>query len=435
MAANLWSWEDIELIRKHPEILGLLAGKDKLTSLHGDWMTYLLDANEERTLQAHRGSFKTTAVIEIGVIWYLMFHPDARIGILCKSYTAAAERVRNISNIMMMPEIYSLLAFAWGEKWKFTVRREGKLELSVKKSKTKEVSVTALGVDSGVTGSHFTLVIGDDVVDLKDRVSEAEREKTKYVLQEYRANILDPGCYMQHIGTPWHKHDAWEILPNPKRYSILHTGLVDKDREKEIRGKTTPILFAINYLLTFEREDDMLFQNPRIGKWHETNSQVTAHVDAAFDGDNYCALTIMGRMPDGKLNAVGFVYEGNIKDWFSELAKKMIQYGAFNVHIEDNADKGYSADIFKLNDIVKENHIWVDLYHESMKKEVKIATYAAEVWKDIEWAADTMPEYLEQCTDWRPKMEPDDAPDSLASLCREANFTATKNFSTAMWSW
>ena len=435
MAANLWSWNDIELIRRNPEILGLLAGKDKLTPLHGEWMLYLLDSPEERALQAHRGSYKTTAVVEIGAIWYLMFHPNARIGIVCKSYTAAAERVRNISNIMMLPEISSLLEFAWGDKWKFTTRREGKLEVSVKKTKTKEPSIMAFGIESAVTGYHVDVALFDDVVDLKDRVSVAEREKTKYVLQEFRANIIDPGGLLAHIGTPWDKHDAWEILPTPKKYPVSITNLLSKEEEAEKQKKTTPLLYAINYKLEFENEDDMLFRDPRMGKWHDDLTRVTAHVDAAFDGDNYCALTIMGVMPDGKLNAVGFVFEGNIKVWFDKLAEKVVRYGAKTIHMEDNADKGYSTDILKTNDIVKDNHIWIESYHESMQKDVKIATYAAEVWQDIEWSVDSMPEYLEQCTDWRPKMEPDDAPDSLASLCREANFTSTRKYNSAIWSW
>lgn len=431
-----YTWDHVKKIRQQPHLLGLLAGKDKLTKLHSDWMLQLLDATEEQVLQAHRGSFKTTSISEIGTIWYLMFHPNARIAIIRKSYTAAAAIVRNIANMMMMPEIKELLTFVWGDEWKFTVRREGLLDLSVKKTRTKEVSVTALGIDSGITGSHFDFAISDDACDLKDRISEAEREKTKLVIQEFRANIMDPGKFMVHIGTPWHKNDMFSILPPAKKYPVSMTGLLSEEEENNIKGKTTPVLYAINYKLEFENEDDMMFRDPYMGKWHHGElSLVRGHVDAAFDGDHYCALTILGKQKNGKLNAVGFTYPGNIKEWLGIIAKRLAQYGCNKIYIELNADKGYSADILRIHPIVKENHIWVDDYQETMNKHVKIATYAGEVWKDIEWAAETDAEYLEQCVDYREKMEPDDAPDSLSSLVRQGGFSATKSWNSNIWNW
>jgi len=434
---NVYNWEHVKRIRMQPHLLGLLAGKDLLTPMHSKWMRYLLDSTEERVLQAHRGAFKTTAISEIGVIWYLMFHPNARVAIIRKTYTDAAAIVRTIANLMMTPEIYDLLTFAWGEPWHFTIRREGKLELSVKKTQTKEVSVTALGIDSGITGQHYDWAVSDDACDLKDRISESEREKTKLVIQEFRSNIMDRGKHMVHIGTPWDRHDMFSILPPALKFPLGTTGLITPEQEALIRSRTTPILFAVNYKLEFENESDMLFRDPYMGKWHSDDlTNIRAHVDAAFDGEHFCALTIMGRRKsDGKLNAVGFAYPGNVKEWLGFIAQKIAHYGGTRLCMEENADKGYTADILKTNPIVKQNHIWIDTYHESMQKELKIATYLHEVWKDIEWAMETDPEYLEQCIDWRPKMEPDDAPDSAASLIREANFSATKTWNSGLWRW
>lgn len=436
MAKNPYTWDDIRLIRQYPHLLGHLAGKDLLTEMHSDWMLYLLDAPRERSLKAHRGSFKTTALSEIGIIWYLMFHPDARVVIVRKGYRAAADIVRNIGNIMVMPEIAKLLELAWGQPWTFTTRRDGRLDLSVKKSKTKETSVMAMGIDSGITGAHFDFGITDDVIDLNDRISESEREKTKFVLQEYRANIMDRGKFMVHIGTPWHKNDAWTILPPALEYPIARTSLITPEQEADIRTKTTPVLFAINYDLRFENEGDMLFRDPRIGTWQADKvTHVRAHVDAAFEGDHYCALTIMGNLPGGKLNAVGWVFPGNIKDWFGEIAKKVVQYSCYSLCMEDNADKGFSVDILRRDPLIASSHVWLDTYHELMNKHVKISTYGPEVWHDIEWAAETDPRYLEQIIDYREKMEPDDAPDSMGSLIREGGFSKTKGISSALWRW
>lgn len=430
-----YTWDDVRKIRKYPHLLGHLCGKTNLTPLHSKWMLYLLDSKVERVLMAHRGSYKTTCISEVGVIWYLMFHPDATIVVIRKSYTDAASIVRNIANMMMIPEVYDLLAFVWGQKWKFTVRREGKIELSVKKSHTKELSVEAMGVDSNITGQHFTFGISDDVVTLKDRISEAEREKTKFIIQEYRTNILNPGCHMVHIGTPWHKKDLFSILPPAVKFPYDATNLLSAEEINLKKTQTTPALFAINYKLEYEDDEQMPFSDPYIGKWHSDKVQmVRAQLDAAFDGEHYCALTIMGKLPDKKYNAVGFVFAGNVRDWIPNVARILAKYNCNKLYIEDNADREYTALAMKKHPTIQQNHIWIESYHEKMNKDTKIATYLGEIWKDIEWAEETEDEYLEMCVDWRPGMEPDDPPDSASSLIREANFSYTRAYN-AIWTW
>jgi hypothetical protein len=167
--------------------LGNLAGKDKLTKLHSQWIHYIWGkdgATEVRALMGHRGSFKTTSITECGVIWYLMQNPNARIAIVRKTLTEASEILRNISNICMLDNVHDLLSFVWGEDWTFTTRKAGKIEFSVKKTKTKEGSLTAFGLDSSMTGSHFTDIIGDDCEALIDRISSAVREKTKMIMTQ-----------------------------------------------------------------------------------------------------------------------------------------------------------------------------------------------------------------------------------------------------------
>jgi len=430
-----YSWDDIATIREHPHILGLLGGKTLLTEMHSDWIRYIWDTNQDRALKAHRGSYKSTSIIECGVPWHLMWNPNDRIAIVRKTYTAAAEVVRSISNLMENPLVRPVFEKAWGSKWKFTTKREGKLNLSVKETSTPQLSIEALGLDSNITGKHYDRVICDDFIDLNDRISEAEREKTKLLIQEIRANIIDRDKPTSFIGTPWHKHDAWTILPPALEYPIDKAHLVTQEQIARIKSTTTPILYACNYELRFEAEDDLIFKNPHKGTWHyDEVKDVKAHVDAAFKGDHWNALTIMGRMPNGRLNAVGFAFHGNIKEWLPFICQKLIQYGAKSLYVEDNADRGYSADIISQNPNVKRDGIWVESYFEKMHKEVKIQTYGYEVWPIIEWANDTDPEYMEQVCDWRVKQEPDDAPDSMASLIREAGFSTVSDWSkSAIW--
>lgn len=432
-----YSWGHIERIREQPHLIGHLAGKDKLTSMHSDWIRYIWDTNKDRALQGHRGSYKSTAIIECGVPWYLMWNPSDRVAIVRKTYTAASEVVRSISNLMEHPMVRPVFEKVWGTKWKFTTKRDGKLVLSVKTTSTPQGSIEALGLDSNITGKHYDRVILDDFIDLNDRISEAEREKTKLLVQEIRANIIDRGKPTSFIGTPWERRDAWTILPPALKYPIGRTGLISEAEEAKIRESTTPILFACNYELRFEAEDDLIFRNPRMGKWHyEEVTEVKAHVDAAFKGEHWNALTIMGKLPDGRINAVGFAYHGNAKDWINFVTMKLLQYGVKQFYMEENADKGYTADVIKARPDVIQNGIWVDTYHEAMNKHVKIATYLYEAWPKIEWAHETDPNYMEMVCDYREKAEPDDAPDSAASLIREGAYSATRDFvNSPIWDW
>ncbi len=427
---NIYNWNHIRKIREQPHLLGLLAGKSLLTPMHSEWIKYMWCGNEDRALLGHRGSYKTTAVSEIGTIFWLLFNPNDRVAILRKNYTASAEVIRNIANIMEMDTIRPLLELAWGEKWKFTIKRDGKLEISAKKNKTKESSVTALGIDSGITGLHFDKILGDDVVDLDDRLSEAERNHTIIVVQEIRANVIDRGKYTSWIGTPWHPHDAWSKLPLPKRYPVSQTGLITPEQMEDIKTKTTSVLYSCNYDLEFKNTSDMPFADPRMGVWHgDKLKNIKAHIDAAFKGSHYCALTIMGENPENnKLNAVGFVYAGNMKDWMATIVQKIEYYGAKELFSEENADKGYSADIIGLHPRMRDLGVWISTYHELERKNVKIINYLGEAWKNIEWADETDPNYLEQIVDWVAEEEPDDAPDSAASLIREGQFSTTNAF-------
>ena len=405
--------ELIQTIYDHPHVLGNLAGKDKLTELHSEWIKYIWDSEKHRSLQAHRGSYKSTAVGAVGVVYWLLFHPDDRIAIVRKTFTDAADTVATIAKIIADPKIREIFKMLHGEYPEFTVRRKEKIEFSFKKTKTNEGSVEAFGLDAAFTGRHFDRILLDDVITLKDRQSRAERIRTKDIIREVQTNIIDPGKPVSFIGTPWHSEDAWEICPKPKKYSILDCSILTEDEIAEKKKLTTPSLFAANYLLEHVPDDGALFSNPVWENWQTHGiERVYAHVDAAYDGDHYCALTIMARRWDGKLQAVGFSYPGNIKTWGPSAVDLMRRYKVKKLYNETNPDKGFTADMFRaLGMLVKE-------YDENMNKHAKIATYLFEAWPDLVWDEQTDGDYMSMVTDYMEGQTPDDGPDSAASLVR-----------------
>ncbi len=416
--------EHLEAIAAQPHLLGKIVGKDKLTDLHSEWIKYIWCSDESTALQAHRGSYKTTAVAEIGTIVWLLFHPDDRIAIVRKSFTDAAEVTQTISIMMRMPAVRELFKLAHGFFPKATVDREGKLLFNFKKTVTPEPSVSAHGLDYGLTGKHYDRILLDDFVTLRDRTSKAEREKSKEVLREIMTNIIDPGQPVSFIGTPWHKNDAWTLTPEPQKYDVWAAQLLTQEEIEKKQKTTTPVLFAANYLLEHQSDDMAIFKDPIYSFWDHNYRRNYAHIDSAYDGDHYCALTIQGKLPDGRRQAIGFVSPGNVKQWLDFIEAQYKKYNCIKIFGETNADKGYT------NDELKKRGLNVMGYAEHENKHIKISTHGFQHWYNTVWANDTDPEYMEQMLDYREGQEPDDAPDSFASLNREA-FNASSQKSMA----
>jgi len=171
--------------------------------------------------------------------------------------------------------------------------------------------------------------------------------------------------------------------------------------------------------LKFTNDKNMPFQEPRYSDWDWHVQKVVGQLDTAFDGDHYCALTFMAQRGP-VIQAVGFTYQGNVRDWYSEIAELTRRYRVDRLWVEDNADKGGTSAALSAMGVK------VRPYHEDMNKGVKISQELYRAWPMIEWASEmkeieSQMEYMSQIVDWKLGSEPDDAPDSAASLVRKEN--------------
>ncbi|MCL2093016.1 MAG: hypothetical protein FWH12_02370 [Treponema sp.] len=415
----------IMMVAKQPHLLGHIIGKDKLTPVHSDWIRYIWDTNQQRALMAYRGSYKTTAICTIGTIRWMLFNPDDRIAIFRKNVGHSADVVNTVAQAMQYTEVAEIFKYRFGEYPNAKIQRNGALQYTFKKTITPEPNVIALGVSSGdITGKHFDKIIIDDFATIRDRVSRAERQHTKLSLMEIQTNIIDPKKGVGYIGTPWHRDDAWKYVNSlcpVAKYPISRYGsIVGEDEVKNKKATTTPALYAANYELDLISDESLLFQDPVYSKgWDYTNRSV-AQLDTAYDGNHFCALTIAsaikGEGENTVYQVVGFTYPGNIRDWYDTIVSMCKKYRVTALHEESNADKGMSA-----NDLTKKG-LNVISYSERQSKHYKISTHLYKVWRNIEWAPETDDEYMAQIIDYQEGSTPDDAPDSAASLFREAFF-------------
>lgn len=438
----------IALLLDKPHLMGHLAGKTKLTDLHSKWMKHVWGqpSGIHTSLMAHRGSYKTTCLTEIGILWWLLFHPSDRIALLRATWKTSVETLKAIAALAELEPIREVFHIIHGAEPKLLTNKEGRIVFNFKKNVTKEGSVDAYGIDSVPTGSHYDRILCDDIVVLEDRTSRAKREMTKISTMEILSNIIDRGKSVHFVGTPWHPDDAWEmvnndgqkIVPPPMMCTCYETGLISPAELAEIKSRTSPSLFAANYELRHMASEDSIFKDPTYGEWdHSVPYQwVTAHVDAKFSGDHTCGFTIMSRRKDKKLQAVGFMFTDHIEKVVPIIKQLLIKYRCTKIFVEENPDKGYTGKLLGHSDTNPNEirPIRVLPYHEKMNKHIKIVSYGPRYWKDTVWHTDNTFRdnngnsrtslYMAQILDYREKQEPDDCADSYASLCKQGFFTS-----------
>lgn len=403
-------------IIRNPHILGRYLGYKDLTPLHSEWIKYIWRSNKHVSLQAHRGSYKTTSIIVVGSIANMMFNWNDRTAIIRKDFTSASDVVKVISRHIQSDRFQALFHGIFGIYPRIVIDSLIKLEWNLKDTKTPEGNVMPFGIGGSITGKHFDHILCDDIITIRDRLSKAERNAVDEFVREVVANVIDPGKFVKFSGTPWHKQDTWRLLPTPLVFDIYTTGLkaFTPERIEEIKKFTTRSLFAANYELKHVASDDVIFSEPTMTDVWDMTLPTYGHIDAKYQGDHTGAFTIMSPKPDGRIQAIGFIFYDHINREYANLVSKWNRYRCGTTYLELNADKGYAArDLSALGMVTK-------AYDETENKHVKILQNLKKAWDLIDWHEDTDPEYLSQILDYVEGQKPDDCPDSAASCIRQA---------------
>jgi hypothetical protein len=404
---------DLKRIINQPHLLGHYLGFDKLTAEHSEWIKRYWLNDDDYVLQAHRNAYKTTSVIVVGYIWYSLLNPNIPV-LLIREETKNAERtLRTIRDLLYTAEMRYLYLIAYGIKDFVLVKDNAdSLVLPTKEKVTIEGSLDAIGIGSSLTGRHYPKIIGDDIITIKDRVSRAAREHKKMFLMELE-NIKTADGSMSISGTPWHKDDGFSILPAADKYPLGTIYIPDLTPEKieDIRQRTTASLFAANYLLKHISSENRLFDEPRYEAWPD-HLEPVGWLDPAYSGSNTTALTLIIENA-GVMHVKGYVWQESIVDLYHKIAAVCFNHKCGTLYIETNADKGLS-----LQEMTK-HYRSCRGRNESQNKHYKIEQFAKYYWQELRFAPDCQDEYLSQVLDYEEGQEPDDAPDSLASLIRE----------------
>lgn len=402
----------IAFLKNNPVGFAHLLGFTKLRDFHNKWIGSMLFSKTDKTLQGSRGTYKTTCV-SVALALIIIFFPNKRTMFMRKTDSDVKEVIKQVQNILKDPHTIYFVQCIYGVQLKLTVESATEVSTNLTTDLKGTSQLVGMGCGSSLTGKHFDYVFTDDIVNLKDRKSKAERDNTKLIYQELQ-NVKNRDGRIFNTGTPWHKDDAFTIMPNPEKWDCYREEIkqILTDEELEyIKSRMLPSLFAANYELRHIASEDVIFTDPITGGDPAMCEQGMAHVDAAFGGEDYTALTIMHKT-GGKYYVYGRLWRKHVGECYNEITAQYERFMCTKIAIEDNGDKGFTA-----RDL-KQLGCRISSYHESMNKFLKITTYLKAIWNDIIFVEGTDEEYINQICDYNIDAEHDDSCDSCASCAR-----------------
>jgi Uncharacterized protein conserved in bacteria len=410
MNAEAKKW--LDRIKENPYKFGHILGFEDLAPLHNEWVKSFLFEKQDMTLLAHRGSYKTTC-LSLAIALMILTRPNKSIIFLRKTDTDVIEIVKQVAKILNS-ELFQAISLAIHNRPIEMLKETGsEINTNLRATAKGTSQLLGLGINTSITGKHADIVITDDIVNVKDRISRAERDRTKLAYMELQ-NIKNRGGRIINTGTPWHKEDAISTMPNVQTYDCYQTGLIDRATLEALRQSMSPSLFAANYELKHIADEDSMFDSPRFTGDIEQIYDGVCHIDASYGGADGTAFTIMKKTQDGYI-VFGKRWEKHVDDCLTDILHYKEFFRAGKVHCETNADKGYLAKSLKSKGAI------VSPYHESENKYIKISTHLRGAWKNILFLEDTDPDYINEILDYTENAEHDDSPDSLATIIKRCN--------------
>ena len=361
--------QKVKEIMKTPEQVGWAVGFKDLTHLHGEWISRMVYGTGDYTLQAHRGSYKSSC-LAVAIALIMVLDPMKNIIFLRKTDNDVAEMLGMVTKILRSDFFAFLTKLARNKDLQITNASSSQLSTNLWTSPMGAPQLLGLGIKSSITGKHAWYVITDDICNKDDRESRAERERTKRQYDELQ-NIRNKGGRIINPGTPWHKEDVFSKMPNIWKYDCYKTELISKEQLEQLRQSMAPSLFAANYELKHIASTELIFEtSPRFTSDASLLRDGVSHVDAAYGGSDWTAFTCGRRDWDNDIIYLyGKVWHCAVDKVMGTIAEETQRLMCVPLHCEKNGDKGFLADEFMRRDV------YTTTYSESMNKFIKITTF------------------------------------------------------------
>ena len=201
-----------------------ILGYNKMVERIHEPILNFVDSNDhEQLLLLPRGIFKTTTITVAYVVWRIVKNPNITILINSKNLGSAKKMLAEIKghfkNNKTLKRLYGDFV---GDIW-----TDSAIIVKPRTIISKTTTITVGSVDHEITGQHFDLIINDDLVGLRDKLSLAERKRT---LEFYKSLIFlgQKGTKYINIGTRWHTSDLYSyLLDNIPEDDLMKRALIE----------------------------------------------------------------------------------------------------------------------------------------------------------------------------------------------------------------
>lgn len=100
------------------------------------------------------------------------------------------EVVRQVRNLLLSPYMEALCEKIHGKPLILTTVSATEISTNLAADNKGTSQLVACGVNGSLTGKHFDRIFTDDIVNVQDRISRAERDHTKQSIRSYRTSAI-----------------------------------------------------------------------------------------------------------------------------------------------------------------------------------------------------------------------------------------------------
>ena len=282
--------------------------------VHREWSDWYSNSKQRiKMILVPRSSFKST-FITVGLSLQKIARDRNEKILLANATIANSSRfLTEIKDHMVKNEEYKLL---YGEmydpksKW-----NETEIEVRGRRVGSREATITATGVGGNLVSTHFSTIIGDD---LMNDENSATRLQTNKVIDWWKRSfsLLEPNGEMIIIGTRWSYYDLYSYIIDEQKKGSIDVDIFVRsiynpdnsmyfperfttEKIKELRALHGSYLFSSFYLNNPVDEDSALIKKSQILYYDEPpqNLAVFVAIDPAVsqstDAD-YSAILVVG---------------------------------------------------------------------------------------------------------------------------------------------
>lgn len=404
----------VQFLKNKPYKFGHMLGFTKLTTLHNDWIRQMLCGKDDMSLAASRNTYKTTCD-SIALALIIILLPKVRTMFMRKTDDDVKEIIKQTAKILKDPHTQYFVQCIYGVTLKLTVESVFEISTNLVSDAKGTSQLVGIGMGSSLTGKHFDRIFTDDIINIKDRISKAEREHTKLIYQELQ-NLKNRGGRIINTLTIWHKDDASTLMPNMVKFDCWHPqvrSIITDEVIEEKKASMTPSLFACNYELKIIADENLLFDERPIGASVSYVQGAMSHIDCAYGGEDFTAFTAMA-YHDGHFYIYGKCWQKHIEKCYTEIQQDYSRLLLDKCLLENNSDKGFAA-----KELKRKYGMRTATYHEGMNKHLKISAYLKAIWKYVIFVEGTDDEYISQILDYNEDADHDDCADSASCLARK----------------